>query len=901
MARENVNLLAWNRGLCSRLGLARTDIRRMAMAAETYKNWMPRKLGSMMLRPGLRHIASTLNDAAARFLPFIFSVSDKAKIELTANIMRVWLTDTVITRPSVATAVTNPNFDTVITGWSAAASDGGCTAAWAAGGYCLFLGTGTGAAKIDQTLTVAANDQNVEHALRIVIENGPITLLVGSSAAGADEYISETALDTGTHSLSFTPTGANVYIRFQSYITRVLYLNSCNIEAAGTMQVTTPWGASDLGNIIYDQSGDIIFVACLGKQQYKIERRATRSWSAVKYFSEDGPFDIPNVSPVTMTPSVLSGIGTLTASKAHFKSTDVGALFACTSQGQATSMTWGGTTTGAQPDQILVEGITTSRAFLIVLTFTGTGTVILERSFDKLTWVTVAGKTWTINTTESYTDGLDNQSVYYRLNCTAHAGAGNIVGGLNIATGFNRGVCRLTSFTSTTVMNMEVLESFGGVAAVKDWEPGIWSDSKGWPSACCFYEGRLWWFGKNRVIGSLSDAFYSFDPTVIGDSGVINRQIGSGPVDTINWGLPLQRLILGGQGAEISCRSSSLDEPLTPTNFNIKKPSTQGSSLVSAVAIDDMGFFVQSGGTRLFQLAFNGIYSLIDFSSTDLTTLVPDIGQPQITRLAVQRKPDTRIHCLRSDGTVAILLFDKVENVECWFEVDTTGASGLIDDIFVLPGDLGQEEDQVFYLVNRTIGGVTKRYLEQWAFESTCKGANASYLADSHIHSTGQVIAGLSHLEGKQVVVWADGKDVGHDANDALIYTVSGGSITLAASYTDVVVGLPYTGQWKSGKLVQLAQGNALKSTKQIKNFGVILADTHYKGLKFGKDFSNLDDLPSVEYGTAVAADTVHTDLDEYAFIFPGDWATDARLCLQAIAPRPVTILAAICDTEYHG
>jgi hypothetical protein len=451
-------------------------------------------------------------------------------------------------------------------------------------------------------------------------------------------------------------------------------------------------------------------------------------------------------------------------------------------------------------------------------------------------------------------------------------------------------------------MSIEVLETLGGTNAYLDWEVGKWSDRRGWPTAVSFYEGRLWWFGKNSIVGSASDAFYTFDPSIAGDGQVINRKIGSGPVNTINWALPLHRLILGSEGAELSVRSSSFDEPLTPTNFNIKKPSTQGSSYVSAVAIDDMGFFVQSGGTRLFQLAFNGIYSIIDFSSTDLTSLVPDIGQPQIIRLAVQRKPDTRIHCLRSDGTVAVLLFDKVENVECWFEVDTTGASGLIEDILVLPGDLGQEEDQVFYLVNRTIGGVTKRYLEQFAFESTCKGANASYLADSHIHSTGQVIAGLSHLEGKQVVVWADGKDVGYDANDALIYTVSSGSITLAASYTDVVVGLPYTAQWKSGKLVQLAQGNALKNIKQIKNFGVILADTHYKGLKFGKSFdaADLNDLPSVENGIAVAADTVHTDLDENSFIFPGSWDIDARLCLQAMAPRPVTLLAAICDTEYH-
>lgn len=901
MARENVSLLAFNRGLCSRLGLARVDIRRMAMAAEVYKNWMPRKLGSMMLRPGLRYMASTYSNLAAKFIPFVFSVSDKAKIELTDSNMRVWIADTPISRSSVASAVLDGTFvDNTTTNANWTNSDeAGTTSAWnAATGNLGLTGNGTNNAIRDQQVAVAVGDYGKEHALRIVIARGPVVLRVGISQ-GDDSYISETSLAEGTHSLALTPTG-NFWIRFQSKYFRITLVSSCTIETSGDMLLPTPWVFSKLKYVKYDQSGDIIFLACQGVCQYKIERRTTRSWSVVKYLPEDGPMNVLNVSPITMTANVLTGNGTMTASKPFFKSTDIGSLLAITSTGQNVSSVFTGL---ASSDSILVEGITTYRAFTIQLIFAGAGTtVILERSFDNMTWVAVAGKSWTINATESYTDGLDNQRVYYRLTCSVYATNVTTVK-LSVATGSHRGVVRFTGFTSNVLMNMEVLETLGSTTAEIYWETGKWSDRRGWPTAVTFYEGRLWWFGKDGIIGSASDAFYTFDPSKVGDDQVINRKIGSGPVDTINWGLPLQRLLLGSDGAELSCRSSSLDEPLTPTNFNIKKPSTQGSSYVSAIVIDDIGIFVQSGGTRLFQLQFNGIYSVIDFSATDLTTLVPDIGQPQIIQLAVQRKPDTRIHCLRSNGTVAILLFDVVENVQCWFEIDTLGASGLIEDILVLPGDLGQEEDQVFYLVNRTIGGVTKRYLEQWAFESVCKGGNASYLADSHIHSTGKVISGLSHLQGQQVVVWADGKDIGHDVNNALIYTVSAdGSITLDAFYTDVVVGLPYTAQWKSGKLVQLAQGNALKTTKQIKGLGLIMADVHYHGVKFGKSFAaaDLDDLPSNEYGTNVTIDTVHVDYDEFPFVFPGQWETDTRLCLQAMAPRPVTILAAICDTEYH-
>ncbi len=88
MATTRVARLAWNRGLVSRLGLARADIARLGMAAETMTNWVPRVLGSMMLRPGMQFLASSKDDAQAVYLPFIFSISDKANIELTNLAMR---------------------------------------------------------------------------------------------------------------------------------------------------------------------------------------------------------------------------------------------------------------------------------------------------------------------------------------------------------------------------------------------------------------------------------------------------------------------------------------------------------------------------------------------------------------------------------------------------------------------------------------------------------------------------------------------------------------------------------------------------------------------------------------------------------------------------------------------
>jgi hypothetical protein len=890
VGRENVALLAFNRGIISPLALARTDLKRTALSAETMTNWMPRVFGSMMLRPGTAYLGSTRTDAQANFLPFVFSSDDTALVEITDSNVRVWISDAVITRGSVSSATVNGNFDTTVTSWTDADESGG-TSDWETGGYLALTGNGTAAAIRRQQVTVAAADQGDEHALRIVIQRGPVTLKVGSSA-GEDDYISETSLMTGTHSLAFTPTG-DFHIEFSNRLKRMVLVNSCNVEASGVMAVTAPWAAADLGKIRYDQSGDVLFIACEGYQQRRIERRGTRSWSVVTYQPEDGPYQIGNSGPVTITPSALSGNITLISSAPLFKSTNAGSLYRITSSGQTvtTSITAQNTFTNA----IEVTGVDAQRVFTVTVDedAAGSATFTLQRSLDSEDgpWTDVLSRT--ADTTETYDDGLDNQIAWYRLGVkTGDYGSGTHTVTLSYTVGSITGHVRVTAFTSNVQVSAEVLSDLGGTSATDDWAESEWSDRRGWPGAVAFVEGRLAWAGKNGVWLSVSDAFDSFNDETEGDSGPIARTVGSGPVDTINWILALQRMLLGAEGAEFSCKSSSFDEPLTPTNFSIKPASTQGSASVEAVKWDKRGVYVQRGGTRVMEISFDS--QDYEYGSVDLTQLTPEIGQPSITRMDIQRQPDTRIHCVRSDGTVAIAIIDRVENVLCWVEYETDGS---VEDVVILPGVAGSDEDQVYYVVNRTINGSTKRYLEKWAKESECTGSTINKQADSHIVYSGASttsMTGLSHLEGETVVVWGGGKDLGS-------YTVASGAITLSEAVTSAIIGLGYTAQWKSAKLAYAAGlGTALTQRKKLEHLGVILRNTHYQALQYGPNFATLKRMPLMSQGKAIAADTVHTSFDEEAFEFEGTWDSDSRLCLQVAAPRPCTILAAVVPVETH-
>lgn len=882
------SLFAFNRGLVSDLAAARVqDIDRISISASVMENWMPRVLGSMMLRPGTQYIGSTRSNAEARLLGFVFSTNDVAKLELTDSNLRVWVNDALITRAAHSSTITNGSFAATLTGWTQN-DDAGAVSAWGVGGYMNLTGNGTAYAIRYQQVAIASADRSTVHALRINVDRGPAILRIGSTA-GDDDVFAETSLGTGAHSIAFTPAFANIYIQFQSPLKRTVRIADVDFEAAGTMTLPTPWTASDLPLVRGgpdSQSGDIVYVACKGIQPRKIERRDNGSWSVVKYEPEDGPYRIPNTTPITITPSGLTGSITMAASKPLWTVDNVGSLYRITSTGQhvTASVAAENTFTSA----IRVTNVGDLRKFTYTIAGTWSATITLQRSLESATGPWVDINSFGANTSATYDDGLDNQVAWYRIGIkTGGYTSGTADLSLDYTLGFTDGVVRISTFTDTQNVAAEVITDLGGTDATDDWAEGKWSDRRGWPTAVGFTDGRIIWTGKDSMTLSVSDAFESFDPETIGDSGPIDRSIGYGPVDTINWVVDLGKLIIGSEGSEFVIESSAIDEPLTPTNFQIRTLSTQGSAGAPAVRIDDKAIFVQRGGVRLFEAAPVDSFS---YASTDISLLVPEIGKPGIKWIAAQRQPDNRIHAIRTDGTVAIHIYDRAENVLCWTGYST---EGFVEDCLVLPGIDGSGEDQVYYVVRRTVNGSTVRYIEKWALEEDCQGGILNRQLDCHVTYSGiavTTLTGLSHLEGKTVAVWGDGKDLG-------TFTVSSGNVSgLPESVTNAVIGVPYTANWKSNKLVY--PGRYLNQRKRIAQLGVLLRNAHQRGLLYGPDFNSLDGLPEMKSGAEVGSDTIHAEYDEEMFVFHGNWSTDSRVCLRAVAPKPCTILGLVMAVD---
>lgn len=888
--------------------------------AETMVNWLPKTQGAMRLRPGGQHIGGTINDTGAEWIPFVASTTDAALLELTHLKMRVWISDVLVARQATA-AIADFSADTGA--WQGTLSSGGATMTYNDTGLVLDGTNINGTARAVRKVTLGDTGEiNVEHGLKIHVKRGPVQFRIGTDT-GDDSYMAYSSLRTGWHHLAFTPTAAEYVMEFQNDTDIDRFVASVTIDT-GTVEVVTPYREVDLPYIRTDQSADVVFADDGAHVQQRIERRGDgRSWSVVEYRTDNGPFIVGPSTAAKLKPNASFGNTTLSADKPFFETGHVGALIRMFHSGQngvyrlgseesitpAITMTGIGDT-GGQAERIIT----------VVTTGTWSATISVERSYDDPDYGFHQIQTITTNTTTTILDSDDNVKVYYRFRIKN----GNYTSGTAILTvtypgGGIDGIARITDYNSPTSVQAEVLSRFGDSGYTDDWAEGWWSDAGTWPSAVSLHEGRLWHFGGTNLYGSVSDDYENYDANFEGDAGPIVRTIGRGPVDNINFALALSRLMIGTAGSEITIKSSSFDDPLTPTNTNAKTSSTQGSAVLKAVVLDNKGVFVHRSLKHLFLLDFDANSG--EYKANELTLLVPELLSAGVVDVAVQRQPDTRVHLVLADGTVAILTYEEQEEVLCWSLYQSTAASGVVEKVAVLPGT---DEDQVYYQTKRTINGANKRYLEKLAFESQAAADTGGityphWMVDCGIRvqqASSPTVGGLSHLEGETVLVV--NSDTGavlcqdDTGGTQVTYTVSGGAITVPVAVTDVIVGLPYLdratdqfdAKYKTTKLAYgTIAGTALTQPKRVNQLGFVLGPTHNNGLYFGKTLDTGDLFPmprKLKERTLTDSGEIFDGLDRDMSAFAGTFDTDARLCLAAKAPRIATVMAAIIGIAGH-
>jgi hypothetical protein len=234
------------------------------------------------------------------------------------------------------------------------------------------------------------------------------------------------------------------------------------------------------------------------------------------------------------------------------------------------------------------------------------------------------------------------------------------------------------------------------------------------------------------------------------------------------------------------------------------------------------------------------------------------------------------------DGDLIGMSYDKEQKVIGWHKHPMT--NGIVEACCVIPGE---NQDELWLIVQRTINSVVKRYIEVMAdFDWGSDLAEDCFFVDCGLSYDGvatPTITGLAHLEGQTVKVLADGC-VQADK------TVVSGSITLDTPASKVHAGLYYLPQIETMEL----EGGAAEGTAQGKQKRIHSADVRFHrtiGAYIGTTAANME---AIIFRTA--ADGVGAALPLFSGKKTkspvGGWKEDTTLIIEQRDPLPMTVLA---------
>ena len=488
-------------------------------------------------------------------------------------------------------------------------------------------------------------------------------------------------------------------------------------------------------------------------------------------------------------------------------------------------------------------------------------------------------------------------SVGTGVNITASAVTG-INGGAGFQTtdvgrliSFNSGIAKITARTNTTVVVCTIITAFTDTAAKTDWKLGAFSDTTGHPSCVSFFEQRLVFAGttdepQTLFFSAAGDYENMTTGTNAGDAMVYT--IASNQVNAIRYMKAVRTLVVGTSGGEFTVSADGTDASITPTNITIKKQSSFGSANIDAIPAGNAILFLQKAKRKIRELQYN--FDSDGYQAPDLTILNETATDTGINEMSFQQEPSSIIWCVRDDGVLAALTYQRSENVVAWTRHIFGGVFGtgkaVCESVATISGNL--TEDEVWVIIKRTINGATKRYVECFSdFEFDETTSTDFKFLDSHLSYSGSSVSslsGLSHLEGQSVSILADGSV---HANKV----VNSGAVTLDRAVTKACIGLSYDSVLQTMRIEGgAAEGTSQGKTKRISKVVLRLFET--VGVKVGPSLSNLETVPFRTTSSNLSAPVNTLLAGDKEIEFNDDYNSDGFIFIKQDQPLPCSILS---------
>jgi len=459
------------------------------------------------------------------------------------------------------------------------------------------------------------------------------------------------------------------------------------------------------------------------------------------------------------------------------------------------------------------------------------------------------------------------------------AHSGGIFIGVGLSEVVENGIGKITHYYSATKVGIWVKQKFGAQSMNgADCYLGetAWNSSRGWPISGTFYEGRLAIGGCKAlpatVFMSVSNDVLNFDIGVGDDSDSIQYTMSSDDINTIRYVVSDRSFqVFTTNGEYVSPQSEST--ALTPGNTSFRKQTNNGSENVIPLILDNQTFYIRKGGKSIMSFVFDNDRG--SYQSTTASIFSPHLIRNPIDGAVLQGSTEDEANYLfyvNSEGSLAVFQSMAEQSISAWTLVTTGTAFNDLDNIttdglFRAIANVGAD---IYFIITRTVDGIDFQYLEKldWSVYTDCSITTTA---------TARVVSGLSHLEGKDIQIVADGYVFEENK-------VNGGVLTLEDDATDVTIGLKYTPLITPNSVnIMSQQGSTLYTKKRLirifidyyESLGIYINDNLIPYQTFG----DLLDLPP----------EVKTDVYEYVNIT--DWSLREEIQITQKDPLPMQII----------
>ena len=450
---------------------------------------------------------------------------------------------------------------------------------------------------------------------------------------------------------------------------------------------------------------------------------------------------------------------------------------------------------------------------------------------------------------------------------------------------------KITGFTSTTVVTGKwfgcPLPDDGDVVNV--WQLGSWYGGN-WPQHITNYDERRVFANTDQEPQSVwltkSNDLYDYGRSqpLVADDG-ITFTLSAKRMAPITWLEAGDDLILGTTAGVRTLGAASSNEAFSATSVKQRRNTAYASKPVKPATVGTVLIFVDYFGTVIREFFYS--FEADAYVSPDLSILSDHLLASGVSEIHYAQSPDSTVWMINGNGELITLTYERDQKVAAMTRVAIAGGDAgtpaVVESMCVIPGPT---RDEVWIAVRRTIGGQTKRYIEQMVdqFEDDAL-ADANFLDASLVYSGAatNTLSGLWHLEGQTVSILADGTVLTPQV-------VTLGKLTLPGGFSasKICVGKQYTAL---GRTLAVSQGRDGTQLGRRKLTGAVIFDVMQTlGLKVrsssGKNTYNV----LRREATDPPGGPMNLRTGRYSVPIDQSWRDDGEFEFLSDTPEPLTI-----------